>query len=109
METKHYEFLSGVRAVLPILVGVIPFGMIYGVLALGAGLSHSTAQAMSAVVFAGSAQLIVAQLVGVSRSGNRVDRLHCKPAPRTVQRLACTVFTEVEFSMEMVAGIPADG
>ena len=69
METKQSEFLSGVRAVLPILVGVIPFGMIYGVLALGAGLSHSTAQAMSAVVFAGSAQLIVAQLVGVSAPG----------------------------------------
>lgn len=69
MESKHSEFLSGVKAVLPILFGVIPFGMIYGVLALGAGLSRSTAQAMSAVVFAGSAQLIVAQLVGVSAPG----------------------------------------
>jgi len=69
MESKRVEFLSGVKAELPILVGVIPFGMIYGVLALGAGLSRSTAQAMSAVVFAGSAQLIVAQLVGVSAPG----------------------------------------
>jgi predicted branched-subunit amino acid permease len=69
MESKRSEFLSGVKAELPILVGVIPFGMIYGVLALGAGLSRSSAQAMSAVVFAGSAQLIVAQLVGVSAPG----------------------------------------
>jgi 4-azaleucine resistance transporter AzlC len=69
MDSKRTEFLSGVKAELPILVGVIPFGMIYGVLALGAGLQRSAAQAMSAVVFAGSAQLIVAQLVGVSAPG----------------------------------------
>lgn len=69
IESKRHEFLSGVKAELPILIGVIPFGMIYGVLALGAGLSRSAAQAMSAVVFAGSAQLIIAQLVGMSAPG----------------------------------------
>jgi predicted branched-subunit amino acid permease len=37
--------------------------MIYGVLALGAGLDRPTAQAMSSVVFAGSAQLVATQLV----------------------------------------------
>jgi 4-azaleucine resistance transporter AzlC len=56
------EFLSGVRAELPILVGVVPFGMIYGVLALEAGLSPAAAQAMSAIVFAGSAQFISTQM-----------------------------------------------
>ncbi|MBM3145241.1 MAG: AzlC family ABC transporter permease [Chloroflexi bacterium] len=59
------EFLSGVKDELPILVGVIPFGMIYGILALGAGLTTIEAQAMSAVVFAGSAQFMVVQLAGV--------------------------------------------
>lgn len=59
------EFLSGVRDELPILVGVIPFGMIYGILALGAGLSTGEAQAMSAIVFAGLAQFITVQLAGV--------------------------------------------
>jgi 4-azaleucine resistance transporter AzlC len=58
------EFLAGVRAELPLLVGVIPFGMIYGVLALGAGLPPTAAQAMSAVVFAGSAQFVMVQLFG---------------------------------------------
>lgn len=57
------EFLAGVRAELPILLGVIPFGMIYGVLALGAGMPAGAAQAMSVVVFAGSAQFITTQLV----------------------------------------------
>jgi 4-azaleucine resistance transporter AzlC len=58
-------FWAGVRAELPIVVGVIPFGMIYGVLALAAGIPPLVAQAMSVVVFAGSAQFIGAQLIGV--------------------------------------------
>ncbi|HEX7489474.1 MAG TPA: AzlC family ABC transporter permease [Anaeromyxobacteraceae bacterium] len=61
--TRRREFLAGCRDELPILLGVAPFGMIYGLLALSAGLSHGTAQAMSSVVFAGSAQFIAAQLI----------------------------------------------
>jgi 4-azaleucine resistance transporter AzlC len=59
------QFFSGARAELPILLGVAPFGMIYGILALGAGLSPLAAQAMSAIVFAGSAQFMLVQLVGM--------------------------------------------
>lgn len=59
------EFLSGVKGELPILVGVIPFGMIYGILAIGAGLSTAEAQSMSVIVFAGSAQFMLVQLAGV--------------------------------------------
>ncbi len=62
--TATSEFLSGVKAELPILLGVAPFGMIYGALAIGAGLPVGMAQAMSAIVFAGSAQFIAAQLIG---------------------------------------------
>jgi len=65
MQSPRSEFFSGVKAELPLLVGVIPFGMIYGVLALGAGLSSLEAQSMSAIVFAGSSQFISAQLFGV--------------------------------------------
>jgi len=39
--------------------------MIYGVLALGAGLSAGVAQAMSVIVFAGSAQFVITQLIGL--------------------------------------------
>ena len=45
------------------LVGVFPFGMIYGAAALGAGITPGLAQAMSSIVFAGSAQFLTAQLV----------------------------------------------
>jgi predicted branched-subunit amino acid permease len=64
MSSKRKEFLSGVRAVIPILFGVIPFGMIYGVLALDAGMSPAESQAMSSIVFAGSSQFIATQLIG---------------------------------------------
>jgi 4-azaleucine resistance transporter AzlC len=56
--------LSGVKSELPIAIGVIPFGLIYGVLALGAGLPPAPAMAMSSVVFAGSAQFIGQGLIG---------------------------------------------
>jgi predicted branched-subunit amino acid permease len=61
--TPTSEFLAGVRAELPILLGVAPFGMIYGALAMTAGLPVAMAQAMSSVVFAGSAQFIAVQLI----------------------------------------------
>lgn len=64
MTTPHSELLAGIKAELPIAVGVTPFGLIYGVLALAAGLPPALAQAMSAIVFAGSAQFIGVQLIG---------------------------------------------
>jgi 4-azaleucine resistance transporter AzlC len=67
--TPSYEFWSGVREELPILLGVIPFGMIYGILALSAGLSAVDAQAMSAVVFAGSSQFMTANLISALTPG----------------------------------------
>ena len=67
--SRGSEFINGVKAELPILLGVAPFGMIYGVLALGAGLSADKAQAMSSIVFAGSAQFIGAQLFKSSTPG----------------------------------------
>jgi len=63
LPSRRREFLAGCRDESPILLGVAPFGMIYGVLALGAGLDAFTAQAMSSVVFAGSAQLIATRLI----------------------------------------------
>ncbi|MDX9991233.1 MAG: AzlC family ABC transporter permease [Anaerolineales bacterium] len=60
-----FQFFSGARAELPLLLGVAPFGMIYGILALEAGLSPLAAQAMSAIVFAGSSQFMLVKLMGI--------------------------------------------
>lgn len=62
------EFLAGVRDEAPILIGVAPFGMIYGVLAVSAGLSNVAAQSMSFILFAGSAQFILARLIADAAS-----------------------------------------
>ena len=61
--SRTREFFDGIKAELPILLGVTPFGMIYGVLALSAGFRSLDAQAMSAVVFAGSSQFMLVQMV----------------------------------------------
>lgn len=63
--TSAAAFVLGLRAVAPILLGVAPFGVIYGVVALQSGLAPIAAMAMSSLVFAGSAQFLLAQLVGV--------------------------------------------
>ncbi|MDT8307804.1 MAG: AzlC family ABC transporter permease, partial [Anaerolineae bacterium] len=63
MSPQRVSFVAGVRAELPILLGVVPFGLIYGATALAAGLSPFMAQAMSVIVFAGSAQFVIVQLV----------------------------------------------
>lgn len=60
-QTKY--FWAGVRAEIPLLIGVFPFGLIYGALALNSGLSAPAAQMMSSIVFAGSAQFVTSQLV----------------------------------------------
>ena len=63
--TPAREFLEGVRDQIPILVGVIPFGLIFGALALSAGIPPIAVQGFSLFVFAGSAQFIAAGLIGI--------------------------------------------
>jgi 4-azaleucine resistance transporter AzlC len=63
--TRTTAFLLGVRALLPMMLGVAPFGVIYGVVALQSGIPPLAAFLMSSLVFAGSAQFLLAQLVGV--------------------------------------------
>ena len=69
MNERMQNFWAGVRAEFPLLVGVFPFGMIYGALALNAGLSKTAAQLMSSIVFAGSSQFIAVQLAHDSVPG----------------------------------------
>ncbi|MGD0876937.1 MAG: AzlC family ABC transporter permease [Anaerolineales bacterium] len=68
-KTRKLEFWSGVRDEAPILLGVVPFGLLFGALAISAHISIPAAQAMSAIIFAGASQLIAAQLVGAGTSG----------------------------------------
>lgn len=60
--SRAAELWGGVVALAPLLVGVAPFGVIYGVSALKSGIPAGAAMAMSSILFAGSAQFLVAQL-----------------------------------------------
>ena len=61
--TRRAEFWDGFRATVPLVVGAIPFGIIFGAVAVTSGLSAGATAAMSALVFAGSSQFIAAGLV----------------------------------------------
>ena len=57
------EFLTGCRDELPLQLGCIPFGLLYGIAAINAGISPWLAQLGSAIVFAGASQLVIVQMV----------------------------------------------
>lgn len=60
---KRREMLGGAKATIPLIIGAIPFGIIFGTLAGPSGLSALGALAMSVFVFAGSAQFIALGLL----------------------------------------------
>jgi 4-azaleucine resistance transporter AzlC len=62
-ETPGSEALRGLRDTLPFMFGSIPFGMLFGTLAIAYGLTGSSTQAMSLFVFSGSAQFIGIKLL----------------------------------------------
>lgn len=57
------EFWAGARDIFPLVIGAIPFGIIFGTLAISSGLSIGGTLAMSALVFAGSAQFIAVGMI----------------------------------------------
>jgi len=61
--SRSREFLLGARDTLPMIVGAIPFGVLFGALAATAGMPFWAAMAMSLFVFAGSSQFVAATLV----------------------------------------------
>ncbi|MEL6406409.1 MAG: AzlC family ABC transporter permease [Chloroflexota bacterium] len=60
--TRQSAFINGMRDTVPLMVGAGPFGTIFGVTAIAAGLSPAGVMGFSVFVFAGSAQFIAAKL-----------------------------------------------
>ena len=56
------QFYAGARACLPVAISVAAYGLVWGVLARGAGLSLIEVMMMSGLVFAGSAQFVALDL-----------------------------------------------
>ena len=56
------QFYAGARACIPVVISVAAYGVVWGVLARGAGLSLLEVILMSGLVFAGSAQFVALDL-----------------------------------------------
>ncbi len=61
--TRFTLFFEGAKDTFPLVVGAIPFGIIFGTLANTAGLSFGATMGMSMFVFAGSSQFVALSLV----------------------------------------------
>jgi 4-azaleucine resistance transporter AzlC len=59
------EYWRGIADSLPVLLGIIPFGITYGVVGLAVGLTPGETLLMSLFVFAGAAQFICTSMIGL--------------------------------------------
>ena len=66
--SRGAAFVSGVKAIAPVLLALIPFALAFGTMAAGSGLSTLETLAMSVFVFAGAAQLAMLPLISTGAS-----------------------------------------
>ena len=62
MDEKWREFWKGVLAQLPVQLGVIPFGLVFGILGISSGLTATQTILMSSIIFGGASQVVFTQL-----------------------------------------------
>jgi len=62
MKSNQKVFLKGIVDVSPLMIPVVPFGLIFGVLAIDVGFSPLQTMAMSLIVFGGASQIVLLQL-----------------------------------------------
>ena len=63
-ESGARAFWSGARAGVPVLIAVIPFGLLFGALAVDNGFTIAEAVLMSAIVYGGASQMVGIELFG---------------------------------------------
>jgi len=63
MSIDRTAVAAGVRAALPVLLGIVPFGVITGVAMVASGIAPLAAMVMSVIVFAGASMMACAQLL----------------------------------------------
>ena len=61
--TGWQEFKAGVSDELPLQIGIIPFGLVFGILGVESGLSPLQTICLSVILFGGASQIVFAQLV----------------------------------------------
>ena len=60
--SANEEFWQGVRDELPLMLGVVPFGLVFGVLGVESGLTQLQTILLSSILFGGASQVVFAQL-----------------------------------------------
>ena len=68
MNNKLKIFLKGIQDVSPLMIPVVPFGIIFGVLAIELGFNGYTIMGMSIIIFGGASQIIFLQLFSAGAS-----------------------------------------
>ena len=68
MEENSREFWKGVLAQIPVQLGVVPFGLVFGVLGIAIGLTVLQTILMSSIIFGGASQVVFAQLWSIGAS-----------------------------------------
>jgi 4-azaleucine resistance transporter AzlC len=63
MQSRWSAVRAGIRAQIPLTIGTIPFGIIWGALGVAAGLPPAVVVAMSVLVYAGASQFAAAGLI----------------------------------------------
>ena len=62
MKNNFKVFLKGIIDVSPLMIPVVPFGLIFGVLAIDIGFTPLETMGMSLIVFGGASQIVLLQL-----------------------------------------------
>ena len=62
MNSKYKIFLKGIVDVSPLMIPVVPFGLIFGILAIDVGFSPLATMGMSLIIFGGASQIVLLQL-----------------------------------------------
>ena len=62
MKSNLKVFLNGIIDVSPLMIPVVPFGLIFGVLAIDIGFTPLETMGMSLIIFGGASQIILLQL-----------------------------------------------
>lgn len=61
--------IDGARAIGPLMIGVIPFGLVFGIVAAGSSVGSWLGGSTSVIIFAGAAQLATLQLIDAGVAG----------------------------------------
>ena len=62
MKNNFRIFINGIKDVSPLMIPVVPFGLIFGVLSIEIGFTPLETMGMSIIIFGGASQIILLQL-----------------------------------------------